>query len=286
MNRREVIAGIAAFGLCGESATGARCGEKRAPAAAASPSGGWPDLSNTGSPPDAKLAPSKALNIDSDGAVVEALDIDGAVNINANNVTLRNCRIRAATFSVVRIKAGASGVTVKNCEIDGVGSNNDGSNGIFGSGAFIGNNIHHVENGVAITQGSASTIIENNYIHDLLASGSPHYDAIQIDGDISNVRIRHNTVVNPWTSVSAIMIDNYFGPIADILVENNILVGGGFTIYVDARFNDSAVSNVRIVDNHMGSGRWGVTEFYRTSPVYEGNVNDGRVRLKTLLRTI
>ncbi len=38
---------------------------------------------------------------------------------------------------------------------------------------------------------------------------------------------------------SAVMIDNYFGPISNITVDNNLLVGGGDTIYVDGQGNAS-----------------------------------------------
>jgi hypothetical protein len=282
MNRREIMAGIAALGLFGEGLTGARADTPAQPNSRKEAAGGWPDLLNSGVPADVKLTASKGMNVRVDGAVIDALDIDGAVQIAANDVTFRRCRIRAASFSVIRIKPGVSGAKIEDCEIDGVGDHNDGCTGIFGSGVFRRNNIHHIENGIAISQGATSSVIEDNYIHDLLASGSPHYDPIQIDGDISNVTIRHNTLVNTHDQTSAIMIDNYFGPIANILVEDNLMIGGGFTIYVDARFNASPVTNVRIVNNHMGRGKWGVTSFYKTKPVYEGNVSDGRLQIENL----
>jgi len=284
MNRREVIIGVAACGLFGESPSIGRCAEAKAPSAAMPPSVGWPEISNTGVPSDVKLARSKAVNIDRDGAVIDSLDIDGMVNVNASNVTLKRCRIRAASFWVVKIKKGATGVTVEDCEIDGVGSNNDGSNGILGSGVFKRNNIYNVENGVTL-DGGAPSVIMDNYIHDLLASGSPHYDCIQIDGGVSDVIIRHNTAINEYIQTSAVMIDNYFGPISDILVENNLLIGGAFTIYVDGQFNANPISNVRIINNHMGSGHWGVNAFNKTAPVFEGNVNDGLLQLKSVRRT-
>jgi hypothetical protein len=273
MNRREAIAGVVAFGLCGRAAIGgARGATTLAP---------WPDRSNTGVPPGVKLTASKSLAVATAGAVIDALDVDGPVNIEADNVLLRRCRVRSASAAVIKIKTGASGVIVEDCDIDGVGRDNDGCNGIQGSGVFRRNNIRHVENGVT-PDGGGPTIIEDNYIHDLLASGSPHYDCIQIDGGVENIVIRHNTVINAYPQTSAIMIDNYFGEIKDIIVENNLLIGGGYTIYVDARFNSSAVSNVRISNNHMGAGKWGVTSFSKHTPLYEGNTDDGFEQLKLL----
>ena len=169
---------------------------------------------------------------------------------------------------------------IQNCEINGVGSGNEGSCGIAGQGTFIGNNIYNVENGIALSSGN--TLIQDNYIHDLRASGSPHYDGIQIDGGISNVTIQHNTVINSHTQTAALMIDNYFGPISNIKVDNNLLVGGGYTIYSDAHFNGGSITGVSITNNHVGGGYWGPINFNNSSPVYTGNVEDGVTLSQTL----
>ena len=99
--------------------------------------------------------------------------------------------------------------------------------------------------------------IQDNYIHDLKATQAPHYDGIQLDGGVSNVIIRHNTVINDYGQTSAVMIDNYFGPISNITVDNNLLVGGGYTIYVDGQFNGGSITGVSITNNHMGQGYLG-----------------------------
>jgi hypothetical protein len=194
-------------------------------------------------------------------------------------VTLENCKITSDSFMVVNIAAGVTGAIVQNCEINGVGVGNAGSVGINGQGTFIGNNIYNVENGINVT---GSSVIEDNYIHNLKASGSPHYDGIQIDGGVSNIAISHNTVIAGSGSVSAIMIDNYWGPISNISVDDNLLVGGGFTVYDDAHFNSNAISGVSFTNNHMGSGGYGVTNFNGTNPTYTGNVNDGAALAATL----
>ena len=154
---------------------------------------GFPDATNTGVPAGVTLTASGDLVITQAGAVISGLDISGTVYIDAPNVTLENCQITAASFAVVQIADGMTGAVVKNCTINGTGANNDGSDGISGQGTFIGNNIYNVENGINVTGPST---IQNNYIHGLQASGSPHYDGIQIDGGVSNMTISHNTVIN------------------------------------------------------------------------------------------
>ena len=177
----------------------------------------YPNAANTGVPVGVTLTPYVGdLEITQAGTVISGLDIHGTIYIQAPNVTIVNCRITSANFAVIWMGDGATGAVVENCEINGVGIGNDGDSGILGEGTFLNNNIYNVENGIAVT--GSSTIV-GNYIHDLLASGSPHYDGIQIDGGVSNVIIRHNTIINSHTQTSAIMIDNGFGPISNIQVD-------------------------------------------------------------------
>ena len=241
----------------------------------------WPDSTNTGVPDGVTLLPSGGITITKPGTVISGLNITGTVYIGADNVTLQNCKITAAAFAVVQIKASATGVVVQDCEINGVGTNNAGSTGISGSGTFLRNNIYNVENGIALAS-TRGNVIEGNYIHDLKASGSPHYDGIQIDGGQTDTIVRHNTVINDHTQTAALMMDNYFGPIKNVLVTDNLLVGGGYTIYSDGQFDGGPMTGIEITDNHVGGGYWGDLNSNSTSPIYADNVRDGLALVKTL----
>ncbi|WP_225187531.1 Ig-like domain-containing protein [Bradyrhizobium sp. IC3195] len=243
--------------------------------ATTTPSTGWPDATNTGVSAGVTLTPYYGdLVIDTPGAVVSGLDIHGSVRITAPDVTLLDCKVTSSSFYTIDLAS--TGGTIQNCTIDGVGTGNEGSVGIHGSGTFLNNNIFNVEDGI---HAGSDSVIQGNYIHGLRASdnstGVPHYDGIQIDGGQSNVVISHNTIINDHDQTSAVMIDNYFGSISNIQVDNNLLVGGGYTIYVDGQFNRGSISGVSITNNHMGSGGFGITNFNGTSPTYTGNVNDG-----------
>ncbi len=229
----------------------------------------WPNEKNTGA--TGVLKPYEGnMVISTDGAVVENLDIKGMISIRGRGVILRNCRIVSPNFYIVDCRA--PDIIVEHCTIDGVGFGNEGSIAINGSGSFLYNNIFNVENAFGV---GSNTIIKHNYIHDLKASGSPHYDGIQMDGGQSNVWIEHNTIINDHDQTSAIMIDNWAGAIDNVVVTDNLLVGGGYTIYVDGQFNNYPITNVSITNNHMGTGGFGITNFNKTNPIYTGNVNDG-----------
>ncbi len=235
----------------------------------------WPDASNTGPPRDLKLKPSGPLTIAVAGTTISGLDIEGSVTVNADNVTIETSRISAKAWAVIKIDPHRTGIVVRDCSIDGLGAGPDGNGnqGIMGQGTFQRNNIFNVENGIVLT--GKDNLIEGNFIHDLNAGGAPHYDGIQIDGGISDTVIRHNTIINSHGAAGAIMIDNEFGPVSNIVIEGNLLAGGSYTIYSDGKFNDNPISNVSITDNHIGSGQYGPTLFRKNRPTYLRNATDG-----------
>ena len=215
----------------------------------------YPSAANTGAPNGTAFKTSGAMTITTGGTVIDGYDINGVLEINASNVTIKNSRIRNSGYWVIRVSENASNVTVMNSTIDGMGTG-ENSMGILGNITLAqGNNIFGVENG--ITPNSNATIVDN-YIHDLKAAGAPHYDGIQIDGGQKNVVIRHNTIdLGSLQQTAAVMIDNYFGPIDGIVVDNNKLNGGGYILYVDGSFNSQLVQNVSITNNRFGKGFWG-----------------------------
>jgi hypothetical protein len=236
----------------------------------AAPSSGFPDATNTGVPAGVTLTPSGALNIRTAGAVVSGLDITGWVEINAPNVTLKNCKVRATTFVAVYVTA--PGAVIQDCEISSI--YNKGTKGIWfdgvTSGAARGNNIHDVEDGVYIS--ATHITVEDNYIHGLHSPGpDPHYDGIQLHGGVtSDVTIRHNSVLVAINDNSAITT----GVVQNVLIDGNRLSGGGYTIYIDGRHGEGTVSGVSITNNRLGSHAVGYFAFDLSTPVVSGNVND------------
>ncbi len=237
----------------------------------------WPDSTNTGYPDGVILTPSGGLTITKAGTVISGLDINGPVIIRANNVTIQNCNISSSDYSVINIGQGITGTVIKNCEIDGEGV---AGAGIGGQGTFIGNNIHHVADGINV-QGD-NTLIQDNYIHDLYRKDGGHYDGIQMDGGFSHVKVLHNTIINDKGQTSAIMIDGYWGDISDIVVDNNLLVGGDYTIYATGVNVRGSVTDIQITNNHLGKGTYGYTIFEQAGVTASGNVNDGYTLLAQL----
>lgn len=233
------------------------------------------------------LKSSGPLVITTPGAVIQGLDISGGVVIKAPNVTLLNCKVSSSGYNVVQIDKGVTGVVVQNCTIDAQGA---GGMGIAGQGKFIGNNIYGAADGIDVR--GDNTVIQDNYIHGMAGSSASHFDGIQADGGFKNLTIDHNTVINENNQTSAIMLDNYWGSIDNVKINNNLLVGGGYTVYMaemgSGQPGGGPVTNVSFTNNHVGPGYYGDlylrSELGHTQTI-SGNVNDGATIAKALATT-
>ena len=197
---------------------------------------GYPDASNTGVPAGTSLKPTEGFTASTNNAVYSGLDISGTVTVSATNVTIKNSRISNVGFFGVENESGS--VTLQDVEID---CGHTGTKGIIGGNfTAIRINIHNCEDGVF----AENYRIRDSYIHDLATSETAHNDGIQ-SLDAVNVSIVHNTI--DATDTSAIWLNNNSGgPLAqNVLVKDNLLAGGGWTLYCPAESS----TNVQILGN-------------------------------------
>jgi hypothetical protein len=96
-------------------------------------------------------------------------------------------------------------------------------------------------------------VVEGNWIHGLSQQSGDHNDLIQMVGG-SGARIRNNRLEHVRDQTSAIFLKSEMAPINDVIVENNYLTGGSFSLYVyagNALFGGccSAPTNVIVRNN-------------------------------------
>lgn len=212
----------------------------------------FPDETNTGT--TGTLRRSGSIDARNAGQVIEGLDITGYVEIGADNVTLRNCRVRATSWAAVLVKG--KNATIESCEVLSEYATG-GSKGVQFDGPSSGIvrkcNIHDCEDAIYI--GTRNVTLEDNYIHDASSNGAdPHIDGIQLHGGVSSdVTIRRNSVIMRDVENSAITT----GVVQRVTIDSNHLVGGGYTVYVDARHGDGEVEDVSITNNIFGSHNYG-----------------------------
>jgi len=236
--------------------------------------------------------------INEDGTVVENQRITGGLVIDAKNVTIRNSWITSSfgtgtaanATGVVAIRSGAS-VTIESCTLDG---SNRTHAGIWYEGDSLvarANEIFGVNDGIFSWDGD-NFVIEDNYLHGFTTEASNgHVDGFQTEGASHGV-IRHNTIDVSQGQNAAIAIWNSRRDSTDILVEENLLTGGGFTVYAhDYHPSDSdpsggnSVLDIRLFNNRFSTvhypcvGRWGVW-FVRGEPT-DGWKRSGNAVLET-----
>ena len=258
----------------------------------------YPNASNTGVSAGVKLTPySGNLTITTAGEVVSGLIISNGVQIAASNVTLENCIIEVSPTAPwdIGVSGGLTGVVIQNCEIVGAGTAGpQGSMGIYVQGnsqvTINAVNMHDVGQGVDVNDGQV--ILENSYIHNLNAGAGTHYEDVGYFGAAKSGNfsflIQDNTLINQQNQAASVFLQNYFGAVNNVTVNNNILTGGDYTVYMDASGDGgpgtgTPVTNVSFTNNHMGTGIFGYTDFIHwTNPVYTGNINDGQTLISVM----
>lgn len=202
-------------------------------------------VANAGLSNPAALRASGGLTITQDGAVVENVDVAGTISVKANNVTLRNCRVRGySSVNVVRLYAGFSGLTIEHCVIEALASPTDpmaGPNGAIGGSSASRMTVRHTEiRGYADgIKAEPYSLYEYNHIHMSKPSGSSkHLDGIQGSGR-SYWTVRGNVIDADVSrgGNAAVFAQAYNGSmnfhIYGIVIEANYLRGGNFTVFLE-----------------------------------------------------
>ncbi len=256
--------------------TGTACGNGREEARR------WPGPSDTGVPEGTRLA---AVEGDQTfalaGAVVEDRDIRGCVTVTAPGVTLRRVRVRDCPRDpVVDVGYGLQGILLEDCEIDG-GRLNPTASGVGYEGFTVRRcEIHGTGNGVHM---SADVVVEDSWVHDLVEGEATHNDAVITNGG-SRFVVRRNTLENRHTQTAVIALFGDHQPVVDVVVEGNLLAGGGYTIYggsVAGKPHSEGAASIRVTGNHFqrtffpDGGRYGPVHGF--DPARPGNVWAGNV---------
>ncbi|MEU7475918.1 right-handed parallel beta-helix repeat-containing protein [Lentzea sp. NPDC042327] len=196
--------------------------------------GGWPGPDNTGwAHTGVKLAPLPCKGgeylIDKAGTVIDGKQIPCSVRVTANDVKITRSQVRATGQWGVYLVDKFTRLTVQDVEIIG---SDDCEYGVgYGGVTSVRINISGCSDGVKMDTGAS---LVDSWIHDLSKGPGDHNDGIQITGG-SNITIRHNRIENPKNQTSAILVGGEFGSPSNILIANNFLNGGNYTIYLDPK---------------------------------------------------
>lgn len=236
---------------------------------------GYPSASNSGVPPGTKLTvlnlPQGHLDVTAPGTVIENKDIRGCVIIKAANVTIRKSKISCPDFTVIyntRDYHSGGKLLIEDSDIT---CNTTQGTGMSEYG-FTARRVHvyGCENGFSL---SDTVIIEDSYIHNLYEgpAGEGHADGIQITDNPARILIRHNTILVPGTTAAV----NWTRQTTSVLIQNNLLGGGAYTVYCPAVTIPAGA--YQVLDNRFADGMqaYGLSESCGGGDVkFMGNYKD------------
>lgn len=253
---------------------------------------GYPDASNTGIAGCPALTRQPGFTASMPGATYSDIDVSGTVTVTAPDVTLNCVRITDSHPSdnngyVLTLEG--TNTVVAHTEVNGLGGEQDAC--IEAGGATLDYvDVHGCVDGVHMAW---NVIIENSYIHDNRTSiPSPHMDGLQWIGcsTCANVpadwrdEVRHNTIYpgrgdgSPWTN-SAVFVQAADGPVSGVTIDNNLLDGGGYTVFDNSQNGYPTPSNVVLTDNRFGTrAHFGTGDLQAPAPSFTGNVWDATGR--------
>jgi hypothetical protein len=215
----------------------------------------FPDAGNTGVPSGVGLKQMTGeLVVKKAGTVIDGIDLVGRLSVQADNVTIRRSRITAPKnlpnrgrdeFTVVQQYTSVKGLRLEDCEIDG--------SGIVYRAVMASNGLHisrcelrNIGHGVEVGQDYS---VEDSWIHSTTDGPDDdwHVDGI-ISGIGNNGLIRHNTIVLTGGSLTgAVSIGSSIGPIDNVMIRDNLLAGGNYTVYIEDQ--EHPATRIQVIDN-------------------------------------
>jgi hypothetical protein len=223
-----------------------------------------PGPHNTGPRDPGALRKVGSITVTKPGTIIENVHIEGPLIIRADDVTVRNFVIdgQGSPYGV-RCSFGNKGILLQDGEVLNVSSS-----GIFGSG-FTARRLNVHESGGDAFKTSSGSTVEYCWVHHLGTAEGAHADGNQ-SRDGESLVFRGNffdmpiDIGAPYKSNACLIIQTGLGPIDDVLIEENWLTGGNFTLYItDKGAGHGPPTNVRVLNNRFGREfRYGVLDMF------------------------
>ncbi len=264
---------------------------------------GFPDGTNTGVPKGMTMlsvpgqvssgpgwafdAAHGVVEVTGSNVALSGLYIPYNLDISGSDVTIKDSRVVTAGNFGISLRH-TTGVTIEDSTIGGsnaaTGRVGVAITDVYGDSAGIvieNDNISDFKTAVQVSTGT----VTGNYIHDPGYVTGDHTNGIFDTGSVQPLTIDHNTILNSNGQTDAVSLDATIGgqTIANKTVENNLLAGGGYTIYGGASLGN-ITSNILVEHNRFSrlyypdAGQFGPVTCFDSrgaGNVWTGNVWDG-----------
>lgn len=192
---------------------------------------GWQHTGVTLSPME--CGPDGELVVDTDDTVIDGARIDCDIRIDANDVTISRSLVRAGGPWAIYKPDQYTNLTVSDVEIAGLPGCQAAL--VFSHYTATRLNVHGCADGLRVDQ---SATVQDSWIHDFWDGrvngqqvGAIAHDGVSTTGG-SNLTIRGNRIDNPRSDDSCITIGGQFGAPSNVVIEDNYLDGGDYTIFL------------------------------------------------------
>jgi hypothetical protein len=183
---------------------------------------------------------TQTIHVTSAGTTISGLELHGSIEVEANNVTIKNDKIvNGDGFTqgahAVRLYRGFTGLKIEDTTIEGGNCTSEALEmGIeteepgATANRIYGNCASSIMHGPGREENSYS--IDNGTIWDSAEhKEEAHYETWYLGG--GSLTAIHNTLLNPHGHTAVIFTKTDFANVEEARIENNLLAGGGFTIY-------------------------------------------------------
>ena len=246
---------------------------------------GFPDATNTGVPAGTPLDQvNGTVELKTPGMVYSGKEVHGNIHVLADNVTIEKVRVISNADYVIDLAYGDAhpqGTVIRDVEIDMQGQEE-------GKGISFDNYTAQrvwFHNGLDCAHSGNNVVITDSYcdLPKLRQGSDAHADGFQSDGG-GNFVFRHNTIRNPNGQTAAILMSTNTGPIDNVVIDNNLMSGGGYTVYCGTdeggvATNTTYTNNVISREFFSKGGYYGPTTKCDKVVEAHGNIWDGSFQL-------
>jgi hypothetical protein len=229
---------------------------------------------------------TQTVVVNTDGTVLSGLSITGTLQVNADNVTVKNVKVTASGNFGISLTHTA-GATIANSTITGLNATTGrvsyAIDDVYGdsTGMTVKNNdISNFRTAIQMSTG----LIAGNYLHDPGYIAGDHTNGIYVGGGTQPLTVTGNTILLSLGQTDAINLDagtpGPAAPVANKTIAGNFLAGGSYTIYAGAA-SGSPTTNIVVQNNRFGqayyakSGQYGPVAYF--DPAGTGNTWTGNV---------
>jgi hypothetical protein len=223
---------------------------------------GYPDSTNSGAPAGAAtVTKSGDQTISASGTYTGWNVTNGSVRVSASNVTIKDFVVTNSgdTANDILIDSGVTNVTIEDSTLRGAAANNALQYAVQNT---AGSSVMGLRLSMYYCTEcwSGSGTLQDSYANANGVIAGSHYEDIYYGGGGGALTVTHDTLYNPQSQTAAIFTKGDFGNVTAVTITNNLLAGGGYTIYGGLSGSGDVTGPVSVTGNRfarcLGSSKY------------------------------